>query len=62
MINIITTFVGIVRVVFLIGKPNNEIIQNIINKEAYQFKDILQGDFVDTYFNLTHKVSWDING
>ncbi|XP_060596797.1 beta-1,3-galactosyltransferase 1-like [Ruditapes philippinarum] len=46
---------GIVRVVFLIGKPKNEIIQNIINKEANQFKDILQGDFVDTYFNLTHK-------
>jgi beta-1,3-galactosyltransferase 1 len=46
---------GIVRVVFLIGKPKNGIIQEIINKEANQFKDILQGDFADTYFNLTHK-------
>ncbi|XP_060562194.1 beta-1,3-galactosyltransferase 1-like [Ruditapes philippinarum] len=46
---------GKVKVMFLLGKPLNNIVQEMIKRESEAYADILQGDFVDTYFNLTHK-------
>ncbi|KAK3586441.1 hypothetical protein CHS0354_030696 [Potamilus streckersoni] len=44
------------RVVFLLGRPQgNTKIQAAIEHESYMHKDIVQGDFSDTYHNLTHK-------
>ena len=47
------------RVVFLLGKAGDELTARKIEKEAEQRGDILQGDFTDTYRNLTFKgVMW----
>ncbi|XP_060583239.1 beta-1,3-galactosyltransferase 1-like [Ruditapes philippinarum] len=46
---------GTVRVVFLLGKSANLAVQMGIEKEAEISRDILQGNFMDTYCNLTHK-------
>ncbi|XP_060581146.1 beta-1,3-galactosyltransferase 1-like [Ruditapes philippinarum] len=46
---------GKVKVMFLLGKRLNNITQEMIKKEFEAYADILQGDFVDTYYNLTHK-------
>ena len=43
------------RLVFLIGKPLEDSHQMLINKENECFGDIVQGNFVDSYRNLTHK-------
>ncbi|XP_060074614.1 beta-1,3-galactosyltransferase 1-like [Ylistrum balloti] len=44
-----------VRLIFLLGKINNETIQLKINKENTEFDDIVQEDFVDSYRNLSLK-------
>ena len=46
---------GTVRVLFLLGMSTNPAVQIGIEKESDVFGDILQGDFIDTYLNLTHK-------
>ena len=46
---------GTVRVLFLLGKSPTPAVQVSIEKEAEISRDILQGDFMDTYLNLTHK-------
>ncbi|XP_060578750.1 beta-1,3-galactosyltransferase 1-like [Ruditapes philippinarum] len=46
---------GTVRVLFLLGMTANPLVQEGIEEEAEAFRDILQGDFIDTYLNLTHK-------
>ncbi|XP_053407386.1 lactosylceramide 1,3-N-acetyl-beta-D-glucosaminyltransferase A-like [Mercenaria mercenaria] len=46
---------GIIRILFLLGKPGNETIQKQIEGESMQYEDILQGDFIDSYHNLTLK-------
>nr|CAI5859387.1 unnamed protein product [Callosobruchus analis] len=43
------------KVFFLIAKPTEELLQPSIDVEASAFKDIIQGDFVDTYRNLSYK-------
>ena len=43
------------RLVFLLGKPHNESTQMLIRKESECYGDIVQGNFLDTYQNLTHK-------
>ncbi|KAK3609351.1 hypothetical protein CHS0354_024895 [Potamilus streckersoni] len=46
---------GVIRTLFLMGKvPKSEIQQNI-SREFDENLDILQGDFLDTYRNLTNK-------
>jgi len=51
---------GIKRV-FLLGTLSNDakrkthVLQNALFDESQRFNDILQGDFLDTYKNLTHK-------
>ncbi|XP_045211224.2 beta-1,3-galactosyltransferase 1-like [Mercenaria mercenaria] len=44
-----------VRVLFLLGRTTNRIVQAGIEMEFKEHKDILQGDFIDSYYNLTHK-------
>ncbi|XP_045174758.1 beta-1,3-galactosyltransferase 1-like [Mercenaria mercenaria] len=46
---------GTVRVVWLLGKTSNATLQRMLEEEFRQYGDLLQGDFVDHYFNLTHK-------
>ncbi|KAK6182282.1 hypothetical protein SNE40_009999 [Patella caerulea] len=48
---------AVVRVIFLLGLPAKHINidQYHIKKEAELYRDIVQGDFVDTYHNLTNK-------
>ncbi|KAK6167474.1 hypothetical protein SNE40_021494 [Patella caerulea] len=44
-----------VRVVFLLGKVTNPKTQEDINREFNKHGDIVQGDFIDSYHNLTIK-------
>jgi hypothetical protein len=44
------------RAVFLLGVSSNSTSNHLIQKESQKHKDILQVDFVDSYFNLTTKV------
>ena len=43
------------RTIFLVGRTSSAELQNIINKELQFFGDIVQGDFIDSYHNLTLK-------
>ncbi|XP_053393743.1 beta-1,3-galactosyltransferase 1-like [Mercenaria mercenaria] len=49
------SYLGTVRVLFLLGRNVNSSVQKGIEKESDNYRDILQGDFIDTYLNLTHK-------
>ena len=44
-----------IRVAFLLGKPEKKHQQSAIKLESDQYNDIVQGTFIDTYQNLTHK-------
>ncbi|XP_060572610.1 beta-1,3-galactosyltransferase 1-like [Ruditapes philippinarum] len=46
---------GTAKVMFLLGRPINSYVQNNIQKEFELNRDVLQGDFIDTYHNLSHK-------
>ncbi|XP_053399559.1 beta-1,3-galactosyltransferase 1-like [Mercenaria mercenaria] len=46
---------GTLRTLFLLGRTVDTSIQADIEKESKEYGDILQGDFMDTYLNLTHK-------
>ena len=54
-----------VRHVFLFGGGWNRTEQGILDTESQKYKDILQEDFVDSYYNLTYKVvmglQWALN-
>ena len=43
------------RLLFLLGKTETTDNQHLIELESNRFEDIVQGDFIDTYRNLTHK-------
>lgn len=43
------------KIVFLLGKPTRESTQTLIEHEQKMYKDLVQGDFIDSYHNLTHK-------
>ncbi|KAK3604048.1 hypothetical protein CHS0354_004732 [Potamilus streckersoni] len=43
------------RILFLVGRTENETVQRSLETESKQFQDIVQGDFIDDYHNLTHK-------
>ena len=43
------------RIVFLVGKPLEPVHQLIINEEHAKYGDIVQGDFIDNYKNMTLK-------
>lgn len=46
---------GTVRVLFLLGRVKDPKLQVQIETEFKTFGDLLQGDFIDAYRNLTHK-------
>ena len=43
------------RLVFLLGKPQKDSTQALIEHENVLHRDIVQGKFIDAYHNLTHK-------
>ncbi|KAL3855100.1 hypothetical protein ACJMK2_014329 [Sinanodonta woodiana] len=43
------------RILFLVGRNENETVQRSLETESKHFQDIVQGDFIDDYHNLTHK-------
>ena len=43
------------RLIFVVGKPNSVAEQEVIEYESFEYGDILQGDFIDSYRNLTYK-------
>ena len=45
----------LVKVVFLLGKSDNSILQRKVEKEAQSHRDIVFGEFYDNYRNLTRK-------
>ncbi|BET02427.1 unnamed protein product [Nesidiocoris tenuis] len=47
--------ISYVKVGFLIGLPRNNTLQSAIEEESFEFKDIIQDNFIDSYNNLTLK-------
>ena len=43
------------KVVYIIGRTSDMDTQKLVEKENNKFKDIVQGDFEDSYFNLPNK-------
>ncbi len=50
-----------IRLLFVIGKPRLEALQTQIHSESLVHKDILQGDFEDSYLTLTNKIMWGLS-
>ena len=44
-----------IATVFLLGQSKNSSLQGLIDAEAEKHGDIIQGQFLDTYRNMTHK-------
>ncbi|KRT86517.1 hypothetical protein AMK59_423 [Oryctes borbonicus] len=44
-----------VKVIFMLGETNNEILEDQLEKENEKYRDFAQGNFVDTYRNMTYK-------
>ena len=44
-----------IKRVFVLGRQNNKTVQTTINHEHALHRDIVQGNFLDTYFNLSQK-------
>ncbi|XP_060563800.1 beta-1,3-galactosyltransferase 1-like [Ruditapes philippinarum] len=49
------SYLATVRVVFLVGITASHVVQSALEMEFEKYKDIVQGDFIDSYTNLTHK-------
>ena len=43
------------EVVFIVGRSSNISIETAVQNENSQFNDIVQGNFLDSYYNLTYK-------
>ena len=41
---------------FLLGKTRNPILNDLLRQEAIDYRDIVFGDFIDSYRNLTRKM------
>ncbi|KAH3699533.1 hypothetical protein DPMN_074490 [Dreissena polymorpha] len=46
---------GVARVLFLLGQVGDSALQMKMEAEFNEYRDMLQGDFRDSYRNLTHK-------
>ncbi|XP_046369547.1 beta-1,3-galactosyltransferase 1-like isoform X1 [Haliotis rufescens] len=46
---------SVLTVVFLVGQTNNASLQTEVAKESQKYQDMVQGNFIDSYHNLTHK-------
>ncbi|VDI30933.1 beta-1,3-galactosyltransferase 1 [Mytilus galloprovincialis] len=44
-----------IEYVFVLGQTNNDTLQDQIEKENVRYKDMIQGNFIDSYKNLTFK-------
>ncbi|CAG2256837.1 B3GALT1 [Mytilus edulis] len=44
-----------IEYVFVLGQTNNDTLQGKIEQENYRYKDMIQGNFIDSYKNLTFK-------
>ena len=44
-----------VRAVYLLGRPEDTGVQDALQSEHAMYEDTVQGDFLDTYHNLSHK-------
>lgn len=44
-----------VRFLFMLGAVENKEIQRLIDEENVKYRDIIQGNFIDSYRNLTYK-------
>ncbi|CAC5410967.1 unnamed protein product [Mytilus coruscus] len=45
-----------IEYIFVLGQTSNITVQREINDESRKYKDIVQGNFVDSYRNLTYKL------
>ena len=50
----------VVRSVFVLGRSPNKMVEHKVRKENDAFKDIVQADFIDSYYNLTLKVLYGL--
>jgi len=41
------------RLIFLFGQPVSPVVQQHLEEESAKYGDILQGDFIDSYHNIT---------
>ena len=44
-----------IKVVFMVGEPENVTAAQLVKNESAKFGDIVQGNFVDVYRNMTYK-------
>ncbi|XP_064595119.1 beta-1,3-galactosyltransferase 1-like [Liolophura sinensis] len=43
------------RTVFFVGRPKDKALQSFLQSESEQHNDLVQGNFLDTYRNITYK-------
>ncbi|XP_046371848.2 beta-1,3-galactosyltransferase 1-like [Haliotis rufescens] len=46
---------SVLTVVFFVGKTNNASLQTEVKRESQKYRDMVQGNFIDSYHNMTHK-------
>jgi len=49
------TVQGKTRVIFALGRVNNQTLQHLVTEESNKYGDILQGDFLEDYYLLAQK-------
>ncbi len=50
-----------IRILFVLARPRSKGFNEQIQAENEKYKDILQGDFNDSYMTLTNKTIWGLN-
>ena len=50
-----TVLKGVAKIIYIIGRTSDMDTQKLVEDESNRFKDIVQGDFEDSYFNLPNK-------
>ncbi|XP_071083722.1 beta-1,3-galactosyltransferase 5-like [Haliotis cracherodii] len=46
---------SVLTVVFFVGQTDNASLQTEVKRESQKYQDMVQGNFIDSYHNLTHK-------
>eukprot|EP00912_Choanoflagellata_sp_UC4_P000464 UC4_evm2s293 len=49
------------RAFFVVGKTKDDLINDMVKREAETFGDLIVGDFMDGYFNMTQKILTGLN-
>lgn len=44
-----------IKVLFMLGFTSNQAVQQVLNEEQEKYNDIVQGNFIDKYRNITYK-------